>query len=278
MLYCLYRPSDVPIPIFAHRFETFNGYEVSNRSGERLEITMLEAGEYRYTMAGETFDSKIGNVTLWLPQNHLHYRVEGHHAHSTVSVPCPVLQLITEEEARETADRLPDGTFLLPLQIQGDLNEAAKLFRVIISHTHSGDPAAGMAAGGAFLQLCALLTRQCVWQLKAPGTTSAQARYCRKVIEYLAENYTKPLSLPDLATRVGLSPNYLCTLFRRTTGQTVVQYLTHYRLETARGLLLTTDLSVAAVAAAVGYDDAAYFTRQFTREMKTPPSKLRHRE
>src|SRR5665647_3026623 len=80
-----------------------------------------------------------------------------------------------------------------------------------------------------------------------------------------------------LAAMVGLSTSQLGARFRDELGVSPLQYQLQIRMAHARVLLDTTDLAIAAVARGCGYDDALYFTRQFTRTHGTPPSAYRER-
>lgn len=84
-----------------------------------------------------------------------------------------------------------------------------------------------------------------------------------QVFELIDERYPEPLSTSDVAEAVSLTPTYLTTLVRQRTGRTVLDWITERRMAAARELLLTTDLSVEAVAGRVGFGDPTYFSRRF---------------
>jgi len=81
--------------------------------------------------------------------------------------------------------------------------------------------------------------------------------------DYLQSHLAERASVADLAAMARLSPSHFATLFRRQVGLPVLAYQTQLRMARARELLDTTDLPVARIAAAVGYPDAFYFSRQF---------------
>lgn len=101
-----------------------------------------------------------------------------------------------------------------------------------------------------------------------------------QICAYLAENYAQKLSLSEVATQFYLSPYYLSRLFRRVTGQSIVDYINSRRLEAAQRLLETTDLSISAVAEQTGFSTATHFRRVFREEMGVGPLQYRkgHRE
>jgi AraC-like DNA-binding protein len=93
----------------------------------------------------------------------------------------------------------------------------------------------------------------------------------REIFRFIEANYQQPISLNELAQAFGYSPSYLTSLVRRLTGQTVYQWIIQRRMFQARHLLLETDLTVHAVAEAVGYVDTGHFVKHFRQLHKLPP-------
>jgi AraC-like DNA-binding protein len=98
-----------------------------------------------------------------------------------------------------------------------------------------------------------------------------------RVIHHLREHYREPIRLEDLSRLAGLSANHLGTLFRRQTGKGPIDYLIQIRLEEARRLLGLRGHRVKEVAAAVGYQDPAYFSRLFRKYAGVSPALCRRR-
>ena len=96
-----------------------------------------------------------------------------------------------------------------------------------------------------------------------------------QICAYLAANYQQKFSLTDVAARFYLSPYYLSRLFRRVTGQSIVDYINGRRIEAAQHLLETTDLNISAVAEQTGFASAAHFRRVFREMMGVGPSQYR---
>jgi AraC family transcriptional regulator of arabinose operon len=86
----------------------------------------------------------------------------------------------------------------------------------------------------------------------------------RMVQDYLREHLSATTSVPELAERAGFSTSHFSARFRAVTGFSVIEYVKRLRMARARQLLLTSDHTVAEIAAEVGYQDPFYFSRQFT--------------
>lgn len=98
-----------------------------------------------------------------------------------------------------------------------------------------------------------------------------------KAVElYLRENFRQPYSLERLASRFGCKAAYLIRLYRKVVGSTPTQDLIRLRIEKAKRLLVGhPHLEIKQVAAAVGYEDALYFSRVFKKETGLNPTAFR---
>ena len=84
-------------------------------------------------------------------------------------------------------------------------------------------------------------------------------------------------TLVELAREAGLSRSALAERFAHFVGTPPMQYLVRWRMQTAARLLFDGDAKVAAVAAAVGYESEASFSRAFTRVVGVSPAAWRRR-
>ena len=92
---------------------------------------------------------------------------------------------------------------------------------------------------------------------------------------WLPDHLGADLGVDMLATRIGMSPRTFARVFRRETATTPAAFVEDLRVETARRLLETTDLTVAAVAHRVGMKHAETLHRAFRRRVGTTPDRYR---
>jgi AraC-like DNA-binding protein len=90
----------------------------------------------------------------------------------------------------------------------------------------------------------------------------------------LLQQLSDPPSLTQLARQVGLNECTLKRGFRQVFGTTAFGYLHHYRLEYARQLLTTNEMTVAVVARSIGFA-CNYFTRAFCQKFGCTPAAYR---
>lgn len=96
-----------------------------------------------------------------------------------------------------------------------------------------------------------------------------------KVIALLTADLAHGWTLDHLAEQTGLDRSYLVRLLRKHTGLSPMAWLARSRGERAAVLLLTTDRTVAAIGAAVGWPDPNYFSRRFRSLFRQTPSDYR---
>lgn len=85
------------------------------------------------------------------------------------------------------------------------------------------------------------------------------------IINYISKNYGRNMPLEEIADAVGLSANYICSLFKKEMGVNLFSYLMEYRINRARELLLSTNLKSYEIAEKTGFSDESYFSRSFKR-------------
>lgn len=95
-----------------------------------------------------------------------------------------------------------------------------------------------------------------------------------KVMEYIRQNYTHRLTLEEIAAQVHFSKAYLSRIFREETGMSIPGYVNQVRIERSKLLLLEHQLSLADIAAAVGFEDQSYFTKLFRQSVGLSPKKF----
>ena len=83
------------------------------------------------------------------------------------------------------------------------------------------------------------------------------------------------MSVADMAAAVGLSESWFANVFKQTTGKTPLQWQQAKRVDSAKKLLLESDLAVAGIAAQLGFSDQAHFTKVFRQVAGETPAAWR---
>ena len=94
-------------------------------------------------------------------------------------------------------------------------------------------------------------------------------------IDFINDNYTEQFSLDFLAEKFNCSTNHFIKKFKEKTGYTPIKYLYIKKIEEAKRLLETTNLTVYEVMEKVGYEDASYFSKLFKKLVGYSPKRFR---
>ena len=104
---------------------------------------------------------------------------------------------------------------------------------------------------------------------------SCEDRRITRVLRAVAQDLTKRQTLAEAAKIAGLEAAYFSRVFRRTTGLTFGEWSARIRVEEAKTLLRTIDLSITSIAVSVGYADVTTFGRVFRRIERVSPRQYR---
>ena len=97
-----------------------------------------------------------------------------------------------------------------------------------------------------------------------------------EIISFISSHYTEKITLNDISQATFYSAAYCENEFKKTTGKSIINYLIDVRINAAKKLLAESSMSCARIAAAVGFDDANYFSR--ISKKRTGYSPIRYRD
>ena len=105
--------------------------------------------------------------------------------------------------------------------------------------------------------------------------TTGYTPLAQKVVSFLLAHFAENLTLDDVSIGVGISKNYLCNAFKRSTGVTILDCLNMIRIRKAAELIVYSDLSLTQVAQMCGYISTSHFNRVFAHYVGLPPGQCR---
>lgn len=103
----------------------------------------------------------------------------------------------------------------------------------------------------------------------------AKSIHVERAIDYIYENYSKNISVTDIAEYLGIDRTYLYRLFKEEYNMSPQKYLLNFRLKTAMNKLEGGNMSIADIAYNCGFNDASAFCHQFKKVYKDTPLNYR---
>ncbi|NOT61531.1 MAG: AraC family transcriptional regulator [Acidobacteria bacterium] len=130
--------------------------------------------------------------------------------------------------------------------------------------------------------LAPLIIREIVFRLLADGqgtrlshllTAGKDTQRISKAIGLLRQNFDQSLKMDELAHELGMSVSGFHHHFKSVTAMSPLQFQKQIRLQEARRIMLGEDLDAASAGYRVGYEDPAYFSREYKKLFGAPPQR-----
>lgn len=107
------------------------------------------------------------------------------------------------------------------------------------------------------------------------NSTFRLSKECALAKRYIDMNYSKPITLDELAAVSNINKYYLVHSFTEYMGQSPINYLNEKRLEASKELLTSSNLSIAQVASSAGFSSQSYFSQIFKKKTGITPQQYR---
>ena len=111
--------------------------------------------------------------------------------------------------------------------------------------------------------------------LKNYSSYSGNDHRMKPVIDYIQQNYNRPISLAELSALVNVCDDHFIRLFKKATNKSPVKYINDLRIEEALKLLVDSDLSITEISGKVGFSNINYMIKVFKSTLNTTPSTYR---
>ena len=254
---------------------------LSNQSAihEQIEIKCFYEGSATLLIGSETISVKAGDVVVINP----------YEFHATVDT--------GEERGKYHLFMLPLDYFsgIPELDLQTLFFREEKKFQTLYSgnsqmydilmqaaeELRQGQPFCELMVKSLLMELFALLMRYGTVEASALPQEKPSLRLYSVIapaLRCIKNEYTKNLTVEELAQLCNVSKHYFCRTFKLVTGKSAMEYLRDFRLRIASALLTNTDSSIAEISASCGFESPNYFSRCFKAKFGYPPRQTRNAE
>ncbi|HKK60969.1 MAG TPA: AraC family transcriptional regulator [Bacteroidales bacterium] len=97
----------------------------------------------------------------------------------------------------------------------------------------------------------------------------------KQVCDYIENNYTRKISLDEIASQVNMTNITFSRFIKQRTGKTFVEFLNSYRISIATRLLIETPLQISEIAYTCGFNNLANFNKIFRKNKSLSPTEYR---
>ena len=257
-----------------HIFHTVDSVEIPPHTHEFIEIVYVRSGEVTHTVDGISFNAKRGDVIFVnYGSTHEFSSKEGHEYYNICFSPEVVSDSVI------TAD---NAFSLLSLTAFNEMSSASD-GPVISFNGKERDEIenileAMLAERKESREQCervlecyiSILFTKMLRRVSFPEDIETVDLW-RSLADYIDENLDSRLTLSHLASKCFYNPSYFSRIFKEKFGQPLTEYITSRRINAAKELLLTSELSASEIGEKVGFSDKGSFYHAFSRSTgKTP--------
>ncbi len=267
-------------PFLMHRLHRHN----------EVEINFIETGSISYLFGGARVSVTAGQMALfWATIPHQTVHVEENSVFHWVTI--PFASFLQWQLPEMLTQQVVQGKFVLHpqnaesyyrqrqfRQWNADLQEESLEYRKIVLLEVE---ALLRRFALSFDTTSRLLTLQgesnIASQVSTLSTSSASSTLSRVELmaSFIAEHYTESLSIESIAQEVHIHPNYAMSLFRKSFGISIVDYITQFRVSHAQRLLVTTEANISEIALAAGFGSVSRFYTAFKATCGVSPKEYR---
>lgn len=253
---------DCPISVY-----TANDINKFSHWHPEVEIQMVFAGSLHYRLEDRDVILNAGDILIINP-NQFHRSVSHSEDRRHIGVIFSLEAISMAEEhifQKNFVGPLSDGRLQLPNLLQpdhpsyGTVSTAIK--QIAKGNMYLDD--SKLLRYTQVMTICMALQPYCALTRPKDQRQSPEDRTVRKAMLHIHNSYARPLTLEQIAAYVHLHPNYLCDVFKRQTGHTVMEHLAITRVDAAKFLLRRDSLPMARVAELAGFSSERAFYRQF---------------
>lgn len=176
----------------------------------------------------------------------------------------------------ELAERFLNNPFVRrekPL-VRIGVNESLRQRFIGMVNTMMRDPAgAPFSSAGDIIKILGIVQEQ----IQSMGTHGRLSSFIREAENLILRQASSKIDFENMAYKLGIGYSSFRHRFKQQTGVSLAQFQNSIRMNRAKDLLASTELSVSEIAVQCGFETVYYFSRHFTQKMGMTPSAYRNR-
>lgn len=229
------------------------------------EIYYLISGRRRYVIDNSIYDIEAGDIIL-IPPMVMHKTqhapgIDEHHERFLFNV-LEIPEIL--KPAFEKSFYHPQGEFKKKIKelINESVNETGTDEKALFLHKTN-------------LHKILLLLLKMPKEDFSPRPLSERDKIMQAAASYIKENCYKPITLREISSDFGFTPEYFSSIFKKAIGLNFIDYLNNMRVAMSLDFLSDTDVPINEISEKCGFNDSNYFTIVFKKVTGVSPTKYR---
>ncbi len=240
--------TSLPDILFSHIYKADRYHNSFSVRENFLEVSYIADGSFDLEVGSEKFYAKKGDIICLFHNKDTFIQTNQFHSHHTVGVKVNWF-FSSDEHGLHLPTITPANT--------------ANICRLIDNFIHNQIIYKESKILGAtkFLELLCAIDK-CNRKTKNVNLPS-EFLYTKRAKSYIQKNIHTCITQVSIAEHLGISSEYLCTVFKKTEGTTIMKYINKLKLENIKALMDNTNLHLYEAATIYGYNDPNYVSRLY---------------
>ncbi len=165
----------------------------------------------------------------------------------------------------------PDGVFAININNPEEFSEKSK--ELIYKAGETDMLSIARLSAGLHNLFCTLIGDSIKTEQKK--SRGQYTEYVERAVELIRQKYSQVITVDDIIAEIPVSKFHFIRVFKRIMGTTPYNYLTNYRINSAKFFLRITDMTVSEIADKCGFSDTSNFIVQFKKHANQTPLEYR---
>lgn len=262
---------DIPTIGFAHHFNAENYFQSYNMADDSFEIVYIKAGDVTAKLYDKIYDIEPGSILVLFRRLPIELSSKNGtpHTHCSVQIKTSGVAEFIDSDFQIPKDStrgimLP---FITPPCQENELikKDLYSIISLIGGSNEAGKFSASLCAMGVLSKLDSLY----IQKIYAKKNNSSLLDY--KIKQYISRNISKDLSLENIATAIGKSPNYLNSVFKKINDIGIHQYINREKVRIIGECIKNRGFSFREACESVSVYDISYGYRLFKKHSGVTP-------
>lgn len=255
---------------FAHHFYAENYQQSYGIQDNSFEIVYIKSGKLQITLEQETFEADPGSIFILCRELPIRFKVVDNtpHSHCSIQLRCSFSSYVFNHTVGKSESH---PGLLLPMIFPPSekVEQIGRRMHSIIAKLQSSRSVNMQSCTFAVLGILADLDNICMEQLST--ALPSDLLLATRLKEWIDCHLEESLTLDQLATVIGRSPNYLNAIFKQANGIPVRQYINRKKAMLVAELMIHKNASFRTACENAGISDIAYGYRLFKKQMGATP-------
>lgn len=244
--------SGLPEVLFAHTYSAPVYKNLIGTGESVIELSYVAKGSLN--MRSQTEEQQAGqeDILCFLHNEPILASSNVPHEHHTV---CFTIPFTTVSEGGKNFPLLTRGC------------PATKKVELIIDdiiRIFSTDPKRTLLLSSLIFEALDIISESCA-RIELGENSYGNIRYTEKAKQFIYDNLTRDIRQKEIAEYLGISPQYLCTIFKKTEGISIINFINRMKMEKIKSLMMKENLKLYEAASLFGYSDPNYVSRLYKK-------------